>query len=147
MPMNGPKIMALLGAALLLAGVFTPIANVPIVGDMTYFASSKAGGMILVALALVSGGLALSDRVRDVAWPGAAAVAVLALSFYLFERRISEMREHLGHRLIGRLLRGLADVAVDRVQLQWGWAVLVLGAVLLVGAGLMARGKGSGPAG
>jgi hypothetical protein len=33
--------------------------------------------------------------------------------------------------------RGLADVAVQSIQLQWGWAVLVIGIVLLVAAAAM----------
>ena len=33
--------------------------------------------------------------------------------------------------------RGLADIAVQSIQLQWGWAVLVIGVVLLVAAAAM----------
>jgi hypothetical protein len=33
--------------------------------------------------------------------------------------------------------RGLADVAVQSVQLEWGWAVLVIGIVLLIAVAAM----------
>ena len=138
------KALALVGAALLVFGVFTPIASVPIMGDISLFTNGTIGAAILILLALAAGWMALTERLHAVAWPGGAALAVLALSFYLFERKIGAMQAHVEHRLVGRLLRRLADMAGESVQLQWGWAVMGLGAVLLIGAGLLAARKSRG---
>jgi len=135
------KALALAGSALLVFGVFTPIASVPIMGDISLFTNGTIGAVLLILLALAAGWLALTERLHAVAWPGGAALAVLALSYYLFERKIGAMEAHVGHRLVGRLLRQLADMSGETVQVQWGWLVMALGAVLLVCAGLLAARK------
>jgi len=135
------KALALAGAALLVFGVFTPIASVPIMGDISLFTNGTIGAVLLILLALAATWLALTERLHAVAWPGGAALAVLALSYYLFERKIGAMEAHVGHRLAGRLLRQLAEMSGETVQVQWGWLVMALGAVLLVCAGLLAARK------
>jgi len=34
--------------------------------------------------------------------------------------------------LAGNPFRGLADMAMQSVQLQWGWALLIVGAALVI---------------
>jgi len=36
--------------------------------------------------------------------------------------------------LAGTPFRGLADMAMQLVQLQWGWAILIVGAALVISA-------------
>lgn len=40
---------------------------------------------------------------------------------------MSEARLEMERDLAGNLFRGHADMAVESVQLQWGWAVLLIG--------------------
>jgi hypothetical protein len=142
--MKEPKNLALIGAAILFIGVFTPIVSVPIMGNINYFMNGRGDGVVIVVLALAAGALALADKVRHVVWPGAVSLAMLALTFYMFEKRMGEMRANMENELADNPFRGIAEMATNSVQLQWGWAVLVLGSALLIYAGLAARKQADG---
>ena len=43
-------------------------------------------------------------------------------------------------RLAGTPLRGLADKAVQSIQIRWGWALLVVGALLLIASAALKEG-------
>lgn len=141
--MGNSKTVSLVGAALLFVGVFLPLVSLPIVGSLNYFMNGRGDGTIVLLLALVAGGLAMTDRVRHVVWPGAAALAVIGFTFVRFQAGIAEMRAKMDAELAGNPFRGIAETAAGSIQMQWGWAVLVLGAGLLVYAGLAARRSGS----
>lgn len=148
--MKDNKTLALVGAALLFVGVFMPILSVPIVGSVNYFMNGKGDGTIVLVLALVAAGLALSGRVRDVVWPGAASLAMLAISFLRFRSGMAEMRARMESDLAGNPFRGFAEAAMGSIQIQWGWAVLALGAAIVTWAGIAEQrrtrgGGGDGP--
>jgi hypothetical protein len=50
---------------------------------------------------------------------------------------MSQATTQLDTELKDNPFRGLADLAVQSVQLQWGWAVLVIGIVFLIVAAAM----------
>jgi hypothetical protein len=45
------------------------------------------------------------------------------------------MKAQMDDQLTGNPFRGLADMAYNSIQMQWGWAVLLLGAGLVTYAG------------
>ena len=61
-------------------------------------------------------------------------MAVMMFTFVNFQVRISGMKDEMESKLAGNPFRGFADVAMQSIQIQWGWAVLVIGAVLLIAA-------------
>jgi hypothetical protein len=65
------------------------------------------------------------------------AGGVLAFTFFNFQSNIKQATTQLQTDLKDNPFRGLADVAVQSIQLQWGWAVFVIGIVLLVAAAAM----------
>lgn len=140
--MSSNKILALIGAALLFVGVFMPIVSMPLVGNINYFMNGRGDGSIILFIAAAAAGLAAVDRVRHVVWPGAAALAILAYTFFRFQSGLAEAKARMASELAGNPFRGLADAAVDSIHLQWGWAVLVLGAGLLVYSGVAAWRSG-----
>ena len=103
------------------------------------FQNGKGDGVIIVLLAISTAGLALAGRAQQVLWTGLASVAMLAFTFFRFQSGLSEMKERVATDLADNPFRGLADMAVNSVQLQWGWAVLVLGAALVTYAGWTAQ--------
>ena len=133
------RTIAFLGACLLFLGVFMPIVSLPFLGSVNYFANGKGDGVLVLFLAAFAAWLALSGRVKQVVWPGAAALAVMAFTFFRFQQKLSEMRDKMDSGTGDNPLRGLAEAAVGAIQIQWGWAVLVLGAGLLVWAGIAER--------
>ena len=47
------------------------------------------------------------------------------------------MKSQMESELAGNPFRGLADMAMQSVQLQWGWALLIVGAGLVIAGAAM----------
>src|SRR5689334_9074481 len=137
------KSLGFAGAALLAAGLFTPIMTVPILGTMNLFNNgTNLIGIDLLVLAAVAAVLAARGRLRDLIWPGIGAAGVLLYEFGSLQFRLAQMREALSKDLQGNPFAGLAQSAAGAIQLQWGWLVLAAAAGVLVYAGATApRGE------
>lgn len=133
------QLFGVVGSTLLFFGVFTPIISAPIVGDINYFQNGKGDGVIILVLALVSIALVLVKKYSGLWITGGASLAVMMFTFVNFQVRISGMKDEMESKLAGNPFRGFADVAMQSIQIQWGWAVLVIGAVLLIAAAAISR--------
>lgn len=134
------KNLGFAGSALLVAGLFTPIVTMPIVGSINLFNNgSNVVALMVVVLAAMSAGLVATDRFRDLVWPGAAAGGILLYLFGRLQYGLSEMRESLSRDLAGNPFAGMAQTLVGSVQLQWGWLVLALGAGMIIYVGVSER--------
>lgn len=136
---QNPKSMAFIGAGILTLGTFVPIVSLPIVGNVNYFANGEGDGMLLVVLAAITAVLAFLNQTKHVLWSGLAAALMIAWALIRFANLKSEMQAQMDEELAGNPFRGLAEVAVQSVQLQWGWIVLIAGAGIIIYAGLKAR--------
>ena len=120
------------GAAVLVMGVFAPLMTVPIVGPLNYFQNGKGDGVIVLVLA----GLAVVGAMNRVYFlPFISGMGTLAMMVYTYmniTRGIAEMKSQMNRELAGNPFRGIADAAMQSVQMQWGWAVLLIGAFLLL---------------
>jgi stage V sporulation protein K len=132
--MESRQIVGLTGALVIFIGVFTPIVSVPTVGYMNYFQNGKADGVIILGLAVVSFLLLLAKQYRGLWFTGLASLGVLAFTFINLQIKISEIKNKLVAELFGNPLRGLADLAVQSVRIQWGWALLTIGSILILWA-------------
>jgi hypothetical protein len=128
------QMLGLIGSLVLFVGVFTPIISLPIVGTMNYFQNGKGDGVIVLALAIVSLILTLTKRYRGLWFTGIGSLAVMIFTFVNFQMRMSELQAQMESQLSGNPFRGLADMAMQSVQIQWGWAVLIVGAGLVIAA-------------
>lgn len=128
------QLLGVVGAFILLLGVFSPIINLPVVGTLNYFRNGTEDGVVLAALAVAS--LLLTIK-RQYAWiwvTGSCSLALVTLSFLIIQNRISEIKSQVSDDLSGNPFRGIADLALQSVQLQWGWVLLFVGSVLIVAA-------------
>jgi hypothetical protein len=127
------------GAALLVAGLFTPILTLPIVGSVNLFGNgTNLIAIDLLVIAIAAAALAAKDMSRNVFWLGIAASGVILYEFGTLQVRLTEMRDNLTKELQGNPFAGIAQGAMSAVQVQWGWLVLAAGAGLLVYAGISA---------
>jgi len=126
--------LGLIGSLVLFVGVFTPIISLPIVGNMNYFQNGKGDGVIVLALAIVSLILTLTKRYRGLWFTGIGSLAVMIFTFVNFQMRLSDAQAQVESQLSDNPFRGLADIAMQSVQIQWGWAVLIVGAGLVIAA-------------
>ena len=54
---------------------------------------------------------------------------------------MSDIKSEMNAELEGNPFAGIAEAMVGTIQLQWGWAVMVIGIVLLVSSCLMPNPK------
>jgi hypothetical protein len=132
MEMGIKQILGLIGSIVLFAGVFAPILSIPIMGNITYFQNGNVDGTIVLVLAAVSFILVLAKKYSGLWFTGLASMAVTARTFINFQMKMSDMKAHMGTQLEGNPFKGLADMAMQSVQLQWGWALLIVGAALVI---------------
>lgn len=137
--MERRQVIGVAGAATLFVGVFLPIVSLPIVGAQNYFQNGRGDGAILLAIAAISLLATLAKRFTWVSIAGIFSLALLGYTFIAFRSRLAEMRATIERDLAGNPFAGIGEAMMQSVQLQWGWAVLVVGALLLCAAGL---GKG-----
>jgi len=128
------QLFGIIGSILLFMGVFTPIISLPIVGSVNYFQNGKGDGVIILILALISIALTFNRRYRGLWFTGVGSLTVMLFTFVNFQIRLSEMKDEMEMKLAGNPFRGLADVAMQSIQIQWGWAVLIVGAAFLIAA-------------
>ncbi len=125
------KLLALIGAALLIVGVFLPVVSLPIIGSMNLLmpGGNVGDGIFVVCLAAIAAGLALAGKTRHVIWPGLLSLAFIVWKYFQIK---SALDVHLADP-------GLAGVLGASVRMNWlGWGVLGVGALLLVYAGFSA---------
>lgn len=135
--MNTKQILGLIGSIVLFVGVFAPIVSVPIMGNMNYFQNGKGDGTLILILAIVSLVLVLTKKYKGLWFTGVGSLAVMAFTFINFQMKISDMKSQMETELAGNPFRGLADMAMQSVQLQWGWALLIVGAGLVIASAAM----------
>ena len=126
--------LGVIGSLVLFVGVFTPIISLPIVGSMNYFQNGKGDGVIVLALAIASLILTLTKRYRGLWFTGIGSLAVMIFTFVNFQMRMSDAQAQIESQLSGNPFRGLTDIAMQSVQIQWGWALLIVGAGLVIAA-------------
>jgi hypothetical protein len=130
--MEQKLIFGIIGSILLFVGVFTPIVSIPIVGSINYFNNGKGDGVIILVLSLVSFILVLSRVYKGLLFTGLGSLAVLIFTFINFYNKMNEVTAQMETELADNPFKGLADTAINSVQLQWGWAILVVGSILII---------------
>lgn len=131
------QLLGLLGSVLLFIGVFSPIFSIPVIGSITYFQNGKGGGIFILILAVISLFLVLLEKFNGLWLIGLGSTLILTYSFIDFQMRLSDFKSQLEDRLatnpLGNLepFKNLADTAMQSIQLQWGWALLMMGTILI----------------
>jgi hypothetical protein len=134
------QVLAFVGSALLFIGVFCPIVSMPIMGQMNYFQNGKGDGTIILVLAAASAVVTMTKFFRLLLLTGGISLGIMIFTFIRFQSRLSAIKNEMQSDLRDNPFAGLADLAIQSVQIQWGMALLVLGAILVIAAGLV-RGK------
>lgn len=135
--MTTKQMLGLSGSIILFIGVFTPIVSIPIIGNMNYFQNGKGDGTLILILAAISLVLVLTNKYKGLWLTGIGSFAVMAFTFINFQMSMADMKSQMESELAGNPFRGLADMAMQSVQLQWGWALLIVGAGLVVAGAAM----------
>lgn len=141
------EILGLIGSSLLFLGVFAPIITYPVVGSMNTFQHSYWAGPVILILAAISIFLSLTGRTNRLWMTGFLSLSMVAGIFINIQFNLAAFREKLTMRLAGKAMSSLADKALPSIQIQWGWALLVVGALLLVASTAWKEGAERGEIG
>ena len=140
-------LLGLLGSILLAVGVFLPIVRFPILGSVNYLRTGDGEGAVVLVLAALSV-LAVTKRVYRCLWLlSVTAFGALGLTSMSFRSWLSDIKDPLNTTEMAELgpFRGLAEglnnIAINMIQIEWGWVVLVSGAVLLMVCAGMKEGE------
>ncbi len=131
------KLLGFTGAVVLFIGVFCPIISAPIIGSINYFRNGTGDGVVVLVLAVISVVLVLTKRYRGLLITGAGSIAMLILTFILFKVRMSSAQSRMKGEMADNPFSGIGEAFIGAVQIEWGWAVLVVGSCLLIAAGLI----------
>jgi hypothetical protein len=131
------RVMAFGGSMLLLLGAFLPAVSVPMLGSISYFDNGKGDGVFIIVLALASFVLAARNRDRLLLYTGSAAAALVLAGMIYLMVMIEFLKKALATDTNG-LAGVFAGALTNTIQLQWGWALLLLGSLLVTSAGVSA---------
>lgn len=130
--MNAKQLLGLIGSIILFVGVFAPIVSIPIMGNMNYFQNGRGDGTIVMVLAVASFVLVLIKNYKWLWFTGLGCLGVMLFTFINLQSKISQIKSGMESQLAGNPFRGIADMAMQSVQIQWGWALLIVGAGLVI---------------
>jgi hypothetical protein len=126
------QILGLIGGSLLFLGVSTPIINYPVVGSLNTFQHTCWAGPVLLILAVISIFLSLTGRSNRLWFTGLLGLATVAVTFINIQLDLAALRGKMTMRPAGKSMSGLADKTLQSIQIQWGWALLVVRSLLLL---------------
>lgn len=135
--MKTKQLLGVIGSIILFIGVFTPIISLPLVGNLNYFQNGKGDGTIILVLAVISLVMTLMMKYKSLLFTGLGSVAIMSLTFINFQMKLYDMKAEIENDLVGNPFSGLADIAMQSIQLQWGWALLVVGAGLIIASAIV----------
>ncbi len=122
--MTKRRFLGLLGAALVVCGVFTPVVTVPRLGELNFLVGSQGSGTLLVLLALATGYLTLTKRFRALWYTGGACLLVVLVAYMQLSRWLA------------------ADaLAADASRLSWGWGILLAGIGATIAAAMIRENR------
>jgi hypothetical protein len=101
-------------------------------GDINYFRNGEGDGTIVLILAVISFILVLAKNYKGLWFTGISSLGIMLFTFMNFQSKMSEAKSDMESELAGNQFRGLVDMAMQSVQLQWGWALLIVGAALVI---------------
>lgn len=129
------KLLALVGAAMLIGGLFLPLAT-RLEGSQALLLQDGTvswKGLVVLALAVLAGVLALIGQTRHALWPAAAAAGFIAWQFFIVKGELDSLRAMFAQAGI------TADSLDTHVKMEYlGWSVLAAGAVILIVAAILA---------
>ena len=130
--MDKRQIFGIIGCFVLTFGVFAPLIRLPIVGSMNYFRNGEGYGTVVLMIAGIS---LVAILVRKYGWlwfTGLWSLGMIAFAFLNIQRKMAAIKNGRTTGLGDDPFRILTDIAVESIQMEWGWAVLVSGGLMLL---------------
>lgn len=124
-------ILAVLGAAFLSIGVFSPFLTIPVAGGISLFNRGLGNGVILLVLAGLAVTTALLRRWNGMWVIAGSAGGVLLYTTLSFYFTMVGAQEAAKIKLADNPFGGLGEALLNAVQISWGLPMMVIGVILL----------------
>ena len=139
--MDNKQILGIVGAVLLIAGIFLPLVKIPILGGVSFYDNNQAEAIIVIALAVISMVFIAVKRYSLLGFSYIAMIAVMSSAGIQIARRTLSAKS-TAQKLIGeKLTEKIAGKAMEHVHVQWGVAILILGLILIILCAILGRKK------
>jgi len=126
--------IALVGSIALITGVFAPLLHVPITGPITMFAKSEIDAAAILLAACLAIFFTAKRTYKFHFYAGLLIMADIIFSMIHTIIKVREAKANVSTILAGNPFKEITESAIGNVSLQWGWAVLIIGAALLIAA-------------
>ncbi|MDR0480774.1 MAG: hypothetical protein LBG66_02690 [Gallionellaceae bacterium] len=126
------QIIGLLGCAVLAVGVFMPLISGPFGQSVNYFANGSGDGVFILGATVISIVLVFVRRYRFLWVTGGFSLALLAYTYWRMQTTMVSAKSQIADVAQDPVLHNFANAFSDSIQMQWGWAVLAVGVVLIL---------------
>ena len=132
-------IAILIAAAVMALVAFCPIVRFPIVGSINYVMDGRGDGIFIVGCSAAIVALVVSGYRRTTGLLAAGALFVMMMAVIQFEAKIGKAQADLAKD--SGPFSGLTTILANSIGLEWGWLLLIGGALAIVILALLAPGE------
>jgi hypothetical protein len=129
----------LVAAAVMALGAFCPIVRFPVVGSVNYVMGGRGDGIFVVGCSAAIIALVISGYRRTTGVLAAGALFMMLMSVVQIAAKLSKAQADLAKD--SGPFSGLTTLIANFVGLEWGWLLLIGGALALVILALLAPGE------
>ena len=121
-----------IGAIMLAIGTLVPLYRVPVFGSINYFNNGKGDGLLVLGLAIIAMLLMIKKSYRGVFFIGLGSLLLIGTTLFRVITVTADAKDQMKKDLAGNPFAGLAEGFMTGSQIEWGFAVLLVGAILLI---------------
>ena len=135
------KNIAIIGLILLFVGVFLPVLKMPLYGSLSYFQNGSVDGIIFIAIAAIALVLIIKGKYSVLRFPGFGALLYLLFSFWLCMSGRYPIQMKFAVSMTPQATAAAEKLLQKSLQIDWGWGIMIVGAILMIVAGYMVPEK------
>jgi len=132
-------IAILIAAAAMALGAFCPIVRFPVVGPIINKMGGRGDGIYIVGCSAAIVALIVTGYRRTTGLLAAGALFVMMMAVIQFEAKIGKAQADLAKD--SGPFSGLTTILANSIGLEWGWLLLIGGALAIVILALLAPGE------
>jgi hypothetical protein len=129
----------LIAAAVTSLGAFCSIVHVPLVGSMNYVMGGRGDGIYILGCTTAIVGLVIAGYRRTAGMVAVGALFILVRDLVEFSAAMSKTQGDLAKK--PGFAGELGSLIANSVGLEWGWILLVGGALAVIVLAVMAPGE------
>ncbi|XIA63338.1 hypothetical protein ACFIOY_29795 [Bradyrhizobium sp. TZ2] len=128
----------LVAASVMALGAFCPLVSLPIVGSLSYMMGGRGDGVVVLGCSAAIIGLVVTGYRRTSAIFAGGALIMMVVTLARFASALSEAQSELVKSTAGNRFGALAKLMANSVGLEWGWILLLGGALGVIVLALLA---------